>query len=192
LGRIINNNKKGEILSFRPTLFDRYEERDNLLSESTLEFLNIGLSKFGNNIKLYNFDIIKMESLNKRFDFYSPTSWRLYAGANRSLANEDLETVLEIGLGITKGNQFISIYGMGQVALYPFQMSVNLQSLLGISLWIDKFHFNFDYKKNFIGSTKSKDNSQFTFYYPFNKSLSFRFSNDFKNKEKIASFEYKF
>lgn len=191
-GTIKKDNENGQILNFRPVLFDRFEERDNKLSEATLEFLNIGIVQFDSNTKLENFDIVKMESLNKRFDFYEPISWRFYLGSNRSFETEKLEILTEIGIGITKGNEFGSIYGMGQIAIYPFITSVNLQSLVGGSIWVDKAHLNFDYKETFKDGKKPKNEKKITFSYPFNKSFDFKISNEFKHKEKLFALEYHF
>jgi hypothetical protein len=191
-GTIKKDNESGQILNFRPVLFDRFEERDNKLSESTLEFLNIGVSKIDNNTKLENFDIVKMESLNKRFDFYTPISWRFYVGANRSFETDNLEAVLELGMGLTKGNEFVSVYGIGQVALYPFVTSANFQALGGVSFWLDKLHINFDYKETFKDGMKPKDAQKLSLFYPINTSFNLKLSNELKQKEKIIALEYRF
>ena len=191
-GALNKDGISGQSFTMRPALFDRYEERDNLLSESSLEFLNLGFTRTNDNAKLEHFDVVKMESLNKRFDFYQPTSWRFYAGANRSYGNDNLEAVAELGFGLTKGNEYVSIFGLGQIAIYPFVSSINIQALAGLSIWINKGHLNFDYKETFRDGIKPKDEMKYTFLYPINKSFSFRLSNELKQKEKIVALEYKF
>lgn len=191
-GMIEKDGKTGQIIGFRPVLFDRFEEMDSFLDEATLEFLNTRVSRIEGNIKLENFDIIKLESLGKRFDFYAPLSWRFYAGANRSYQNDNLESVVELGVGLTKGNKFISAYGIGQVALYPFVASINFQVLSGVSVWFNKFHINFDYKNTFNNDEKVKDEKKLSLFYPVNKFFNFKFSSEFEQKENILALEYRF
>ncbi len=95
-------------------------------------------------------------------------------------------------MGLTKGNEFISVYGMGQVAFYPFITSANFQALGGVSLWLDKLHLNFDYKETFKDGKKPKDEQKLSLFYPINKSFSLKFSNELKQKEKIIALEYRF
>lgn len=193
LGTVFKNGNSGEIFTFRPVLLDRFEERDSLLSESTLEFLNVTFSRIDNNIRLENLDIIKVESLNKRFDFYEPNSWRVYLGANRTFNNNSLSSVFEAGTGLTKGNDIFSAYGLIQMAIYPTQVAINLQGLLGLSLWIEKGHVNFDYKESFANSGGSSKKEQLlSFYYPLGKKFSVRISDEFEYKEKRFTVDYKF
>ncbi len=193
LGAISRNGVSGESFNFRPVLMDRFEERDSLLSESTLEFLNIGFSRINNNAKLENLDIIKVESLNKRFDFYEPNSWRVYLGANRTFHDNSLSPIFEIGTGITEGNDIISAHGLIQMAIYPVQASINLQALLGISLWLDKGHFNFDYKDSLVNSAGSSQKEELmSFYYPLSKTLNIRLINEFEKNEKRVYLDIKF
>ena len=187
------DGKEKKLINFRPVLFNRFEERDSLLSESTLEFLNIGLSRYKDNTSLENIDIVKIESFNKRFDFYEPMSWRFYAGANRSYKDRSLKPVLETATGYTKGNNFISCYALAQLAIYPSEPSVALQSLAGVSLWLDKIHLNIDYKNNLKHyNGRSLDEKHVSLFYPINHSASFSVSNDFQQDIKKVLFEYKF
>jgi len=64
--------------------------------------------------------------------------------------------------------------------------------LVGGSIWIDKAHLNFDYKETFRDGEKVKNEKKFSFFYPINKSLSFKLSNELKQKEKIIALEYRF
>ncbi|WP_310440686.1 DUF4105 domain-containing protein [Sulfuricurvum sp.] len=193
LGAISKNGNMGELLSFRPVLMDRFEERDSLLSESTLEFLNMTFSRVDNNTKLENFDIIKVESLNKRFDFYEPNSWRIYLGANRTFNDNSFSSVFEAGIGLTKGNDLFSAYGLVQMAIYPTQVSINLQALFGLSLWVEKGHLNFDYKESFANcGGSSRKEHLITFYYPLGQRFSIRVSNEFGYQEKRMIIDYKF
>lgn len=192
-GGISRDGKIGNSIGFRPVLFDKLEERDSLISEGTLEFLNINMSRVSNHTRIDNFDLIKVESLNKRFDFYEPMSWRVYIGANRSYQDSVLSPVLEFGSGITKGNEMISAYGLLQMALYPTEKSANLQALVGVSLWIQKGHLNFDYKDSFADyNGASRTNKLISFFYPLTKSFSLRALNDFSLKEKSLYIDYKF
>jgi hypothetical protein len=186
-------NENVKILNFRPALFDKFERRDNLLSESTLELLNVSISEVNQNVKLENFDIIKMESFNKRFDFYEPISWRFYSGFNRTFQNKELNPLVEIGFGLTKGNEVISFYGLTQVATYPLQTSINLQALLGFSFWFDKTHVNFDYKKSFYNQNGQSDTEvQLSMLYCLNTSFNFKLIKEFEYDKNIINLEYKF
>lgn len=193
LGAVSKDGSNGEELQFRPVLLDRFEERDSLLSESTLEFLNIRLSRVKDITKLENFDIVKLESFNKRFDFYEPNSWRIYLGENRTFYDGTLSPVLEVGTGLAKGNDVISGYGLLQTAYYPAKAALDLQTLLGISVWINKYHFNYDFKTSLLntGGTSKKEDL-LTFYYPLSKIVSLRVSNEFNYKEKKINIDFKF
>lgn len=192
-GTIIENDEHGEFLNFRPVLMDRFEERDSLLSESTLEFLNVGITRRKHTVQLNNFDIIKVESLNKKFDFYEPSSWRVYLGGNRTFYDESFSPVLEFGTGLTQGNDTISTYGLLQMAIYPAQVSIDMQALLGMSMWIYKGHLTFDYKKSLIDTNgAAKAEKLLTFYYPLDKEVSLRLSNDYAINESKIYLDIKF
>ena len=81
---------------------------------------------------------------------------------------------------------------MGQFALYPFITSANLQTLAGVSLWIDKLHLNYDYKETFKDGSKPKDEQKLSLFYPINKSFNVKLSNELKLKEKMIMLEYRF
>lgn len=192
-GSIKKHNQVGQVLNFRPVLFDRFEERDNFLSESTLEFLNVGISNFDNKARIENIDIIKMESFNKRFDFYEPLSWRVYMGLDRSFETDSLEPIIELGRGITKGNEILSFYGLVQAGIYPSQAAINLQGLMGLSLWLEQVHINFDYKQNILNyGGKSKDKQQVSLFYPFTKEIGVQLIYEAKMNNKNILFSYKF
>lgn len=193
-GRVITKSDNLELLGFRPAMFSRYEPQNNLLNEQSLEFLKVELEKKHNNdIKLNKFDLINLESMNKQFSFYEPKSWRFYLGANKSFANNKVSPVGEFGIGLTRGTEYFSFYGLGQVAIYPLNESVQFQGLAGTSLWLGKIHLNYDLKR-LILSTKdqSKDMSIMSINYYFNDSFSLSFAEDLFQDEKRISIMYKF
>lgn len=193
IGKVFGPSTNDSMIRLRPALFNRYEPQNNILSEQTFELMQIEVLKNKSKIKMNSFDIIKLESLNKRFVFYDPWSWRLYLGGNRSLVGNKFSTVGELGVGITKGNEYGSIYGIGQMALYPFDNSIVVQGLFGLSYWIGQSHINYDFKSLvFTTNDKSQDESLVSFNYEINKKVAFSLSKDFKKNERKAMLIFKF
>ena len=177
----------------KPALFDRFEMRDNMISESTLQLLNFGVSGFEGNPQIENIDIIKLESLNKQFAFYEPNSFRFYGGFDRSFHDSSIHPLLELGIGVTKGYDNISAYGIFQLATYPTEEAINLQILAGTSFWISNYHIVLDSKHNIFESHGSAHKEyKINLLVPLLKSQNVRLGYDFLNDTTKIGFEYKF
>lgn len=79
------------------------------------------------------------------------------------------------------------------MALYPFDNSIVVQGLFGLSYWIGQSHINYDFKSLvFTTNDKSQDESLVSFNYEINKKVAFSLSKDFKKNERKAMLIFKF
>lgn len=172
---------------FTPVLYNRYEERDNNISINTLEFMSLHLKYINSVLKLESFDVAKIESYKRMFDFFKPLSWRFYIGANRSIDPEKIEPLGELGVGVTKGTDNLIFYFLLQEALYPIDLSLDTQIVAGINMWINKTHLGLDVKKSiFHINNRARQELDAFIFYPLNKS--FAIENHYNITQKAFSF----
>lgn len=165
----------GAMYLFRPVLYNKTEERDSLLNESTLEFMNVRVKQQNDTLSIENVDLIQLESFSREFDFYEPLSWRFYAGADRLQNYDDkLRPSIRFALGKDYGNNIINAYAMAQFGGYlTNNISLDVEVIAGVSVWLGKAHINYDFTKSIhsLGKVSYSDN-RLTVTYPLNKELS--------------------
>jgi hypothetical protein len=144
-------------LKFKPFLFDRIDEYDNDIAESTLNILNFDIKYEKNRVSLEELEFINIFSLPINFDFYKPMSWRLYLGANRDTTSKKLHPSFELALGKTYSLNSIRFYILGEGSFHFIQSNKSFEILSGISFWNDKtLHLGVD-TKNVVFNTNSKN-----------------------------------
>lgn len=185
LGRTFLDNQKLDTLEFRPILFDRFDTKDSAVGEGTLEFLKLGVQKQGTKNRLEYLNIVEVESLTSRFDFYKPYSWRLYAGANRNFKDENLTPALEFGLGEAYTVNEVFGYLLAQTGAYPTNSNIGLQALGGLSFWHEGIHFGVDFKRNllFLNNNKPVDMTKIYVLSPITKATNIEIWADWNAKK---------
>ena len=151
-------------VTVRPLLFNRLQDYDNQINESTLEVLNFSIQNSNHQTKLRRVDILKIEAYSKNFPLYRPYSWRLYLGFNHSIPGKALHPVLEIGLGKSYGYKNLLFYLLGQASLHAKNTNAAFEMLYGLSWWIDdELHIGIDAKQP-IANTSMKNAVKPTYF----------------------------
>lgn len=167
LGAYYDNKSVGEELILRPALFNRNEDQPNDLLDGSLDILSVKLINRNNHQRLEEFNIFKIESYTKTFDFYSPPSWRIEL-AGKQIDNEFIPYI-QAGVGASKQISNIFFYGLIQPSIY--QNDFDLQYVGGAKLMINKNAFSCDVIKSAYGkNNNSKYNStNIQLFIPINK-----------------------
>lgn len=193
VGRIVNDNGIGTQFQLQPVLFNRRDERKNELSEETLEIMSLKANYQQNHFLLESLDVLKIESLTRRYDFFAPLSWKFYLGANRSLQDKSLQPLMEVASGLSYGTKDILIYCLLQPAIYPFTFTAGVSVVGGISYWFGSTHIGFDVKENLMYSDLNP-NIQRELYLsmPINQSLFLQSYYDFHLQKTYVGITYRF
>lgn len=142
----------------KPYSLNRIEDRFSNLGDATLEIMNAKIESINDDIRLNELSVIKIESHSKRFDFYNPLSWKINVGADRSLRGEDkLESMAQIALGASVGNESILTYCMPQVSFYPMATTLGIDALIGIGFWENGYHIGVDTRIPMIYTAQKAD-----------------------------------
>jgi hypothetical protein len=88
---------------FRPALFSRFDTETSSLGESSLEFLQTTLGYNMETVRLRELTLFRIEAFTRWTPFTPVPSWRLEAGLQRSITNENLHALLEVGTGVSIG-----------------------------------------------------------------------------------------
>lgn len=193
VGRIENKDGAGTQIQLIPVLFNRRDERSNELSEETLEILSLKINNQHNNTRLESIDLLKNESFTRRYDFFSPFSWRVYAGANRSLSDRSLQPLLEVASGLSYGKENSLIYCLIQPTIYPLASTVGISAIGGIGYWIGDAHIGVDLKQNIIFTAQKPSSSREAYLsLPINKRYFIHAKYDFYTKESYLGATYRF
>lgn len=181
------------ILSWTPFLFNRYFDKSSEVGEATVELFSIKLRHLNNNTKVEAFDLVKLESLTKRFDFYKPVSWRLNIGTRRNFLDKQSNVFFEVGFGAGWGDKHWLGYFLFQPSYYFDNNTLGIDFLSGVSFWFDKVHFGIDLKHS-IDYTKEAPLSEANYYltYPLSENWLFKASYERFIKESRASFAWRF
>ncbi len=151
-------------VTVRPLLFNRLQDFDNQINESTLEVLNFSIQNNDHQTKLQRVDILKIEAYAKNFPLYRPYSWRLYFGFNRSISGKALHPVLEIGLGKSYGYKNLLFYLLGQASFHAKNTNAAFEMLYGLSWWMDnELHIGIDAKQP-LANTSMKNAVKPTYF----------------------------
>jgi hypothetical protein len=193
LGFVKEKNSVGTEAIFKPILFNRYEERDNAVTVGTLEFFNLHLKYIDSDFKINAFDLAKIESFNRQFDFFKPISWRFYIGANRSIDTGKFEPLTELGFGIAKGFDSIMFHILLQEAIYPTNLGLDTQVVSGVNLWLGKTHLGLDFKKSiFHVKHRAKREMDIFIFYPVSEALAIESHYEFTDKLFSLRIGYRF
>ncbi|QOY52023.1 DUF4105 domain-containing protein [Candidatus Sulfurimonas baltica] len=175
VGYLQVNGVEGLDLNVRPILFNRIHDLYSELGDGTLEFLGLEMRRIENKTSLQSFTLLKIESLTKRFDFYHPVSWKIYAGADRSLKDSSLQPLVQVGSGVSYGTSSLLWYGMGQATVYPLKMTAGIEVLAGLSYWNGLSHIGIDFREPvFFTGRKSKGDFEAYFTTPITKKIIFK------------------
>lgn len=144
VGQFWNHGKSGQEIDFKPILFNRYDDKASDLNEGTLELLSFQMRHSDDKSYLESYDIVKLESYTKRFDFYTPLSWRFRIGGDRMLSDRKLRSTIQVGSGVMYGNESVSWYVIPQFEGY--NDTVGTSVLGGVSWWTDHGHYGVEAK----------------------------------------------
>ncbi|MDQ1244961.1 MAG: hypothetical protein QG565_1302 [Campylobacterota bacterium] len=145
LGYLHTDDSVGTAFRFAPILLNRTDDRNSNLTESTLEVLSFDVNYVDHKARLENIELFTVESLSKKFDFYSQPSWKIRLGADRRLEDKKLHDVLQLGLGMAYGTPDTIVYFLAQTSLYPSQLNAGLDFLTGVGWWIENVHIGVDF-----------------------------------------------
>ncbi len=175
LGYLQSNGVDGIDLNIRPILFNRIHERYSELGDGTLEFLGLEARHTNNKTSLQSLTLFNIESFTKRFDFYHPPSWKVYAGANRSLKDGSLQPLAQIASGVSYGTSSLLWYAMGQATAYPIEKTAGVEALTGIGYWTGATHIGIDFVEPLVYTgMKSKSDFEAYFVTPISKTTIFK------------------
>lgn len=175
LGYLQSNGINGTDINIRPILFNRIHERYSDLGDGTLEFLGLEARHINNKTSLQSLTLFNIESFTKRFDFYHPPSWKVYAGANRSLKDNTLQPLAQIATGVSYGTASFLWYGMGQATIHPVDGTAGFEAIAGIGYWYGTTHIGIDLTEPLIFTgMESKSNFEMYFVTPINNGTIFK------------------
>lgn len=182
------SKEKGVGLSFSPALMDRTYDRTNDLSEISLEFLDSEFFVKDGNIKLEKLDLVNIESYSLITPFQKQPSWRLYSGLKRNKYNE-MNMHLEIGAGITIGNDIFKTYFIPQINIESSKDVADIEGLTGASLWIKDVHLEYLFKDGIFLNKNDLNLAKISYN---NNGLIFAIERDFNKKESLFKVIYSF
>jgi hypothetical protein len=179
IGYYNSSTKNGTSISFRPLLLDKHDIQNNKLQEADISLLNTELIYTNNDIKLYKFDLLDINSYAVQNNFHKPLSWSFYSGYNRNNLSNNLKIENYIGLGATRKyfNSFNSILinvGIENDIAYvkpiynfsktyknvKFGFSIYTKNYTKNNRYINKtFYFNLKLKSFLLGIDLINDNS---------------------------------
>lgn len=175
LGYLRSHGTNGVDMNIRPILFNRIDERYSELGDGTLEFLGLEVRRLEDKTSIESLTLVNIESLTKRFDFYSPPSWKIYAGADRSLKDKTLQPLAKLASGVSYGTSSFLWYVMGQASIYPCEMTAGIEALTGIGYWNGTTHIGIDFKEPVLFTEmKSRRNYEAYFITPITKKTIFK------------------
>lgn len=138
------NNDQGILLSIQPLLFNRIDDRYSELGDGTLKIGTLNFIANHQKASIESIDLFEVESYMKRFDFYSPSSWRTYIGADRTYKDKSLQPVFRYGGGVSTGTNSLLTYAILQGVAFPLEGSVGFEGLIGAGYWYKQTHIGVD------------------------------------------------
>lgn len=189
LGYFEYEGREGALFSLKPYSLNRHEDQFSSLGDATLEIMNLELTKSDSHERIESLSIFSLESQTKRFDFYKPLSWNLNVGADRSF-NDQLDPVLQFGIGGSWGTENILGYIIPQMTFYPSSGNIGMDVSSGIGMWYENIHCGVDYRRAIVYSEK-KPEEKYSYYWVVQFSnTSLKLSSDLNNVK--ASIIYQF
>ncbi|HIC43627.1 MAG TPA: hypothetical protein EYO73_04835 [Sulfurimonas sp.] len=164
LGYVSTKTSEGISFGIKPILFNRIDDHTSKINESTLEFLSFEINHIAGTSQLEKFDFFNIESITKRFDFYSTPSWKLRTGADRRLDDTKLHDVVQLAVGGATGTLDFMGYGMIQTSMYPSELNIGVDLLAGISYWIGDIHLGIDFDIPLAYTTKDANYNYETYF----------------------------
>jgi|GEM_PF-5896570 len=105
LGGFEEEGKNGLLLGYSPTFIDRYTSKLSLSNETTAKIFNIEAEVIKEQLSLREFDLLHLESYNKKAGQIWLPSWEFYVGRDRRLGTLDnSENFFRISYGKSIGN----------------------------------------------------------------------------------------
>lgn len=175
MGYLQSNGINGVDMAIRPILFNRIDERYSELGDGTLEFLGLEARRLEDKMTIESLTLFDIESFTKRFDFYHPPSWKIFAGADRSLKDNSLQPLAKLASGVSYGTSSFLWYAMGQASMYPCEITAGIEALAGIGYWNGATHMGIDFREPLLFTgMKSKSNYEVYFITPISKQTIFK------------------
>lgn len=152
-----NDSTDWIVLSLKPYSVNRIEDRFSILSDATLEILNLTLATSSHNQRIESFTLFNLESYTKRFDFYKPLSWKMKIGSDHTLDDTRLSSMIQFGIGGSWGDENFLAYLVPQFTFYPEYGISGTDITSGMGLWFGNTHVGIDYMLPLIYSSKDPD-----------------------------------
>jgi len=101
-----------QVIGFRPAYHDLTDSDVGFLRGTQIEFLNVQAHYSDKQVKLEKATLLSISSIAPVSAFFSPFSWRMYAGAHRNFRDEKLHPVLSVGAGYSVEIPSGDVYAM--------------------------------------------------------------------------------
>lgn len=135
-----------ELFTFKAFSLNRMDEQFSELGDASLEILTAEIRHNNTTTQIDSLTLLEINSLIKRFDFFTPLSWKMKIGANRyDFDTDQIEPVVQLGVGASYGYNSLLTYWMPQVSYYPRANTIGIDTLVGISYWLNNLHLGLDF-----------------------------------------------